>query len=83
MHLAHRLPLLRISNLLSMSERTVRRYLHRFYQLGDVQPLQRRNGPNRLLGDFEQVILLRLILEKPGIYGDKSACADRPFLPEI
>lgn len=68
MHLAHRLTPLRISNLLSMSERTVRRYLHRFYQLGDVQPLPRRNGPNRLLGDFEQVILLRLIAETPGIY---------------
>ena len=68
MHLAHRLTPLRIANLLSMSEHTVQRYLHRFYQLGNVQPLPQRNGPNRLLGDFEQVMILRLIAEKPGIY---------------
>ena len=28
----------------------------------------RRNGPSRLIGELEQVILLRLILENPGIY---------------
>ena len=39
-----------------------------FYQVGDVKPRTRRNGPMRLLGDFEQLILLRLILDKPGIY---------------
>jgi hypothetical protein len=57
--IAHRLTPSRISNLLySMSKRTIRRYLDRFYQLGDVQPLPRRNGPKRLLGDSEQVVQL-------------------------
>ena len=52
-----------ISRLLSISERTVRRYLSLFRQTGDVQPMSRRNGPKKLLGDFEQLALLRLILE--------------------
>ena len=28
----------------------------------------RRNGPSKLIGELEQVVLLRLILENPGIY---------------
>ena len=28
----------------------------------------RQNGPQRLLGDFEQLLLLRLIITNPGIY---------------
>ena len=68
MHLAHQLPPNTIADLLSMSERTVRRYLELFNQTGEVQPQPRKNGPSRLLGDFEQVMLLRLIVETPGIY---------------
>ena len=55
MHLAHRLTQLRISTLFSMSEHTIGQYVHRFYQLGNVQPLPRRHRPNRLLCEFEQV----------------------------
>ena len=57
-----------IAQLLCISERTVRQYLTLFYQVGDVEPRPCTNGPKRLLGDFEQVILLRLILAYPGIY---------------
>ena len=57
-----------ISPLLSVSEHTVHRYLSLFRQTGDVQPLSCRNGPEKLLGDFEQLALLRLILKHPGIY---------------
>ena len=58
----------RIAQILSVSERTVWRYLSLFKRTGDVQPQKRRNGPRMLMGDFEQVTLLRLILENPGIY---------------
>ena len=39
-----------------------------FCRSGDVRPRARKNGPQRLLGEFEQIILLRLILANPGIY---------------
>ena len=39
-----------------------------FQTTGDVQPKARRNGPKQLLSDFEQIVLLRLILDNPGIY---------------
>jgi len=40
-----------------------------FYRSGDVRPrVCNKNGPERLLGEFEQLTLLRLILANPGIY---------------
>ena len=57
-----------ISQLLHLSERTVRRYITMFQQTGDVEPKQYRHGPLRLLGDFEQLTLLQIILQNPGIY---------------
>ena len=39
-----------------------------FEQTGDVEPKTQRHGPQLLLGDFEQLTLLRLILENTGIY---------------
>ena len=57
-----------IAQLLSISARTVRRYTDLFYRTGDVLPRPRRSGPPRLLGDHEQLVLLRVITENPGIY---------------
>ena len=57
-----------ISKQLCISERTVRRYIHPFEQIGDIKPVSQRHGPHRLLGEFEQLMLLRLVLDKPGIY---------------
>ena len=57
-----------ISKIFKVSERTVYRYISLFKQTGDVQPQEKTNGPRHLLGDFEQIIILRLILENPGIY---------------
>ena len=57
-----------ISRIMNVSKRTVRRYLQLFQQTGDVRPRIRRHGPQRLLGSFEQLTLLRLILQRPGIY---------------
>ena len=43
--------------------------LHLFYQTGDVQPSDGgKHGPQKLLGDDKQLILLRMILTRPGIY---------------
>ena len=61
-HLADELTPTRIADLLGMSERTVRHYLELFYQVGDVKPQPCKNGPDRLLGEFEQVVLLMLVL---------------------
>lgn len=57
-----------ISKLLNISSRTVARYVQLFNSTGDVVPRARSNGPPRLLGQYEQLIILRLIIEVPGIY---------------
>ena len=68
MNLVHQASPKEIGQALCLSERTVQRYLSSFQQTGDVQPVARQNGPQRLLGDFEQLLLLRLIITNPGIY---------------
>jgi transposase len=57
-----------IASLMNISERTVRRYVAKFYQTGDIQPKEHKNGPQQLLGEFEQIILVRLLSENPSIY---------------
>lgn len=57
-----------ISQLFHVSERTVWRYISLFRLTGDVHVRKRRDGPKCLMGDFERLILLRLILENPGMY---------------
>ena len=57
-----------ISQLLCVSERTVRRFVTLFQQTGDIKPKSYRHGPPKLMGDYEQLLLLRLILSYPGIY---------------
>ena len=58
----------RLAQIMSVSEHTVWCYIFLFGRIGDVQPRKRRNGPRMLMGDFEQIMLLRLILENPGMY---------------
>ena len=57
-----------VAQLLNVCSRTVTRYVKLFDQTGDIMPRQYRHGPCRLLGQFEQLILLRLIIDNPGIY---------------
>ena len=57
-----------ISHQVSLSESTVYRYINAFEQTGDVAPRVSTHGPQKLLGDFEQLVLLRIILENTGIY---------------
>lgn len=68
MKIAHDLPMKEIATMLEVSERSVRRIVKLFKTSGDVKPKDYHHGPKRLLGDFEQLTLLRLILEHPGIY---------------
>ena len=68
MAIPHRATLAEISSLLGLSEKNVRRYIALFEQTGDVRPVSRRNGLTKLLGDCEQLMLLKFIIERPGIY---------------
>jgi transposase len=68
LYLAHDLDVAEISQCLSVSQSSVYRYIELFQQTGDVKPRSYRHGPPKLLGDLEQLVLLRLILNNPGIY---------------
>ncbi len=68
LYIAYQLSFVEISQQLCVSERTVRRYINMFEQTGEVEPKSHRSGPPKLLGDFEQLVLLRIILESTGIY---------------
>ena len=57
-----------IALLFNVSERTVRRLVALFNQTGSVKWRSRSNGPERLMGDFEQMILVQLIFAHPGIF---------------
>ena len=66
--LAHNRSSPEISNLLLLSERSVRWYISLFHRTGNVEPKSQRHGPQKLLGDFGQLILLHIILSNSGIY---------------
>ena len=57
-----------ISKFLCISKRSVYRYLARFDKDGDVRPSIYQHGPSKLLGELEQLVLLRIITNNPGIY---------------
>ena len=67
-HCPHSLKASDIVEQLCLSERSVRRYIDLFQRTGDVKPCSQQHGPPKLLGEFEQVLLLRLIINNPGIY---------------
>ena len=57
-----------VATLLLTSSRTVHRYVARFLNAGDAIPQDHRNGPARLLTDFDEPTLVNLVLTNPGIY---------------
>lgn len=67
-YLTHKRSYAEIAVLFSVSEHTVRRYIARFQITGDVVPCKRRHGPTLFLREFDQMLLFRMILDKPGIY---------------
>ena len=68
LYLAKNLSIAEVSELVCVSERTIKRYITQFNQTGDVHPATHQHGPPKLLGEFEQLVLLRLITENTGIY---------------
>ena len=56
------------SKLFNVSSHTDTRYVNLFQETGYVVPAQCRYGPYPLMGSYEQIVLLRLIMEYPGIY---------------
>ena len=67
-YIAYQLSAQEIAQQLCISERTVKRYVGMFQQTGEVKPRAHNHGPPKLLGDFEQLVLLRMITDYPGIY---------------
>ena len=53
---------------LNVSSRAVYNYMKLLRDYGDVVPVTRRNGPRHLVGEQEATVLLKIILENPGIY---------------
>ena len=68
LHIAYSMEVAEIAQQLLVSQSSVYRYIELFERTGDVKPKTYRHGPPKLLGDMEQLILLRLILNYPGIY---------------
>ena len=48
-----------VASILNVCSKTVKRIVDRFLATGDVEPSQRRNGPERELHDFEEIILIQ------------------------
>ena len=68
LYLAHNQDVVEISQYLSVSPSSVYRFIYLFHRTGDVKPRSFRHAPPKLLGDMEQLVLLRLVLNNPGIY---------------
>ena len=51
--------------------KTVRRFVDLFLSTGDVTTEHRKRGPSKKLSETEQLILLQILFENPGIYLDE------------
>lgn len=67
-YLVRHLQVSELATLFSVSEKSARRYIALFFQTGDAQSKKQRHGPQKLLGEYERLVLLELILGNPGIY---------------
>lgn len=57
-----------IAELFQVCERSIRRYVALFNRTGEVEAKKQRHGPESLLGEYERLVILRIILDNPGIY---------------
>ena len=57
-----------IVSLLYVSVKTVRRIVKLFLNTGDVEPSSRKNGPDRLISEFDELVLVQCVSEKPSMY---------------
>ena len=60
-----------ISDVLFMSERSVRRYVDKYMASGRIEAAEQRHGLAVLLNDFEQLTVLQSLINKPTIYLDE------------
>ena len=68
LHVYHNKPAEDVAKCLCVSVSTVYRYAQRYQATGDVSPCIKRNGPHRVLGEYEEFVLMDLILALPGVY---------------
>ena len=68
LHTVRGLSYAEVSDLLYMSERSVRRYTELYFTTGDVKPCRQRHGPVPLLSETEQLTVLQSMIYKPTIY---------------
>lgn len=68
--LHHQMANSEVGMLLKVSPRTVDRILlvDIFLSTGDVKPLPKKNGPDRTLSDYEELLVVQCIIEKPSTY---------------
>ena len=57
-----------VSQMLFISERSIRRYVSLFLTTGNVEATKQRHGPQCLLSDFEQIIVLQALIDHPSMY---------------
>ena len=67
LYITHQLDVSDISKDLCICQKTVRRYLTAFVQR-DVSPKAQHYGPKKVIGDYEELVLLRMIYEYQEIY---------------
>jgi len=57
-----------IATLLHVSTRTVERYIQLFLSTGDVAQKPKKNGPDSLLSQYDEIILIELLSKQPSLY---------------
>ena len=67
-HVFLKLPAKEVSRLLLISKRSVHRYCGQFMATGTLEPRHHRSGPCPKLLEQDQLILIDLVLTRPGIY---------------
>ena len=60
-----------MSDILFMSERSVRRYVELYQHTGDVEPSKQKHGPDKVLNEIEMLIVIELLSNQPSIYLDE------------
>ena len=60
-----------VSDILFMSERSVRRYVELYQHTGDVEPSKQKHGPDKVLNEIEMLIVIELLSNQPSIYLDE------------
>ena len=57
-----------VATLLHVSTRTVERYIQLFLSTGDVAVKPKKNGPDTLLSQYDEMILIELLSKQPSLY---------------